>query len=106
MDPLSLQSMQSSQFFTLAPPVVGADDSPEDVVKAAEEFESVYLSTVLNTMFASIPTDGPFGGGKAEATWRSFLANEYANEVSAKGGIGLAASVRSELIGLQEVANQ
>jgi len=106
MDPLSLQTMQSSQFFNLAPPVVGGAGDPEDAVKAAEDFESVYLSTVFETMFASIPTDGPYGGGKAEATWRSFLTNEYAKEVSAKGGIGIAASVRTELIGLQEVANK
>lgn len=106
MDPLAAQSMQSSQFFNLAPPVVGGTGSPEDVVKAAEEFEAVYLSTVFNSMFASIPTDGPFGGGSAEATWRSLLANQYAGEVSRKGGVGLASSVRAELVGIQEIANQ
>lgn len=102
MDPLALQSMPYAQFFNMTPPVAGGGPNAE--TKAAEEFETVYLSTVFDRMFASIPTDGPFGGGNAEATWRSFLAKEYAGEVVAKGGIGLADTVRAELIGLQEVS--
>lgn len=84
----------------------GSTDGAESATKAANEFESVYLSTVFNRMMSSIPTDGVFGGGNAEATWRSFLANEYASEVTRKGGIGLADAVRSELVTVQEAAQQ
>ncbi|VAW11400.1 hypothetical protein MNBD_ALPHA09-705 [hydrothermal vent metagenome] len=103
MDPLAIQSTQFSQLINMTPPVVGG--GPDAQTKAAEEFEATYLATVFDRMFASIPTDGPFGGGNAEATWRSFLAKEYAGEVVGRGGIGLADSVRAELIGLQEVSN-
>ena len=84
----------------------GTADNADSATEAANEFESVYLSTVFNRMMSSIPTDGVFGGGNAEATWRSFLANEYASEVTRKGGIGLADAVRSELVTVQEAAQQ
>lgn len=74
--------------------------------RAAREFESVFLSTIFERMFASLETDGLFGGGEAEKTWRSFLTEQYANEVTAQGGIGLADAVRSELIALQEASQQ
>jgi Rod binding domain-containing protein len=82
------------------------DPEADKVAGAAREFESVFLSTIFNRMFESIETDGPFGGGEAERTWRSFLAEQYAGEVARQGGIGLADAVRAELVGLQEKANQ
>lgn len=82
----------------------GTTGGGDDVAAAAREFESVFLSTVFNRMFASIETDGPFGGGEAERTWRSFLAEQYAGEVASQGGIGLADAVRSELISVQEAS--
>jgi Rod binding domain-containing protein len=72
--------------------------------KSAEDFEAVFLSTVISRMFASIPVDGPFGGGHAEATYRSFLADEYAAELSRQGGIGIADAVYADLVRLQETS--
>jgi Rod binding domain-containing protein len=83
----------------LAAPAPAADPARE----AALEFESVFLSTILDRMFASLPTDGPFGGGQAEATYRSLLAGEYAGALARTGsGIGIADTLYAELIKLQE----
>lgn len=78
----------------------------EKDVKVAEDFEAVFLTTVFNRMFASLETDGLFGGGEAEKTWRSFLAEQYAGEVARQGGIGIADAVRSELVALQEASQR
>jgi len=70
---------------------------------AAEEFEAVFLSQMLQPMFAGIGTDGPFGGGPGEAAFRSQLIQEYGRVMSQAGGVGLADALYREIISLQEV---
>lgn len=72
--------------------------------QTAEEFESVYLSTVLSSMFSGISTEAPFGGGHAEETYRGLLIEEYGKSISQAGGIGIADSIYRELISIQEGA--
>lgn len=71
----------------------------------AEEFEAVFLSSMLSQMFAGVPTDGPFGGGQAEETYRGLLIEQYGKEIAAGGGIGIADHVARELLRLQEASN-
>jgi Rod binding domain-containing protein len=70
----------------------------------SREFESVFLSTVLAQMFATLEEgSGPLGAqGAGGETWRSFLTDEYAKEITNAGGIGIADSIMRELISLQE----
>jgi Rod binding domain-containing protein len=70
--------------------------------KAAEEFEAVFLSQMLSHMFEGVRTDGPFGGGKAEEMFRSFMVQEYGKVMAASGGVGLADMVKREMIRAQE----
>lgn len=70
--------------------------------ETAEEFEAVFLSQMLKPMFEGIETDGPFGGGQAEGMWRSLMVDEYGKSIAKSGGIGIAESVMSEMLRLQE----
>lgn len=70
--------------------------------KAAQQFESVFISEFLGQMFADIPTDGPFGGGQGEAMFRSLMLDEYGKQMEAQGGFGLAAPITRQLLQLQE----
>lgn len=93
----------------LTRPVVStlpAAGSREDVRRAAQEFETTFLSQMLQPMFAGLQTDGPFGGGHAEETWRGFLIDAMAKQISRAGGIGLADQVQRELLSLQTVPAQ
>lgn len=74
--------------------------------KAAEEFESVFLTTFLEGMFAGIKTDGPFGGGNSEKTYRSMMLGEYAREIAGNGGLGIADHVYREILAIQESSQQ
>ncbi len=75
-----------------------------DAVRAtAEDYESVFLASVFETLQQGIDTDGPFSGGPGEAMFRSLLTQEYAKAMTAQGGIGLADKIVSELQRLQEV---
>ena len=68
----------------------------------AQEFEQVYLSTMLNQMFSGLSTAAPFGGGQAEETWRGMLVDRYAETISKAGGVGIADSVYRDLLHIQE----
>lgn len=80
-------------------PVGGAQDAR----RVAQDFEATFLAQMLQPMFAGLQTDGPFGGGHAEATWRGFLVDAMARQVAQGGGIGLADHVQRELLSLQTV---
>ena len=72
---------------------------------AAQDFEAVFLNSMVSQMFTSIGGEGPFGGGGAGAgVWRSFLAEEYSKSFAKAGGIGIAAQVYQSLLAQQEQA--
>jgi len=75
---------------------------PKSIDKSAEDFEAVFLSQMLESMFKGIKTDGPFGGGHAEEMMRSFMLQEYGKVMVAGGGIGIADAVKRELLHAQE----
>ncbi|MBM3526942.1 MAG: chemotaxis protein [Alphaproteobacteria bacterium] len=67
----------------------------------AEEFETVFLNSMLQQMFSDVGT-GPFSGGPGAGMWRSFLTDEYAKSIVKSGGIGIADHVERSLLALQE----
>ena len=72
--------------------------------ETAEAFEASFLNQMLKPMFEGLSTDGPFGGGEAEATWRGFMIEAMAKQTVKAGGIGLADRVVSEMLKMQEQA--
>ncbi len=84
------------------PSVVGAV-TPEKARRVAEEFEAIFLSQMLQPMFASLSTEAPFGGGLAEEMWRSLQVDEYGKAMARAGGIGVADAVMQEILKTQEV---
>jgi Rod binding domain-containing protein len=78
---------------------------PPALMKKAKELEGVFLNTLTSEMFSSIKTDGEFGGGFGEQTWRSMQAEQMADQISASGGIGLAQNITRNLLDAQEAAN-
>ena len=70
---------------------------------AAQNFESVFLNTMFNSMFTGIEGDGPFGGSGATGVWRSMLTDQYARSFAKAGGIGIADQVYKSLLAQQEV---
>lgn len=85
-------------------PPLQRGQSPEQMRKTAQEFEASFLSQMFKPMFEGLDTDGPFGGGNAEETWRSFLLDAMAKQTVKAGGVGLADTVMSEMLKMQEQA--
>ncbi|MDQ1153376.1 rod-binding protein [Brevundimonas sp. SORGH_AS_0993] len=84
----------------LGVPAPGA--SNQKLKETADAFEASFLSQMLKPMFEGLSTDGLFGGGQAEGTWRSFLLDEIAKKTVASGGIGLSSRVMTEMLKMQE----
>lgn len=70
--------------------------------KSADEFEAIFLSQILKSMSAGIKTDGPFGGGHGEDTFKDVLNEEIGKSIAKNGGIGLSDAVYRELLKSQE----
>ncbi len=71
--------------------------------ESAEEFEAVFLNTMLQSMFTGLEEGGTWGNNEGSETWRGLLVEEYSKSIAASGGIGIADAVQSELIKLQEL---
>lgn len=99
----SVLGASSGAFERMAAATQGDNDA---INAAAEEFEAVMLTAMLKPIFDGVETPEPFGGGEGEEMWKGLLVEEYAKEMAATGGIGIADQVRSELLRIQETVNQ
>ena len=88
-----------------APPAAGPPSStPEQrarIADTAKRFEAQLISLLMQPMFEGLSSDGPFGGGQAESTYRSFMLDAVAKQTAKAGGIGVAAPVMREMLRLQ-----
>ena len=97
----SMASMASQTPLAAAPKATG-DAGKADW--AAKEYESIFISQFLGSMFSGIKTDGITGGGQGEEMFRSLMINEYGKSLEQRGGFGLAAQMKTELLKHQEGA--
>lgn len=83
----------------------GAHPAPKVADKtdaAAQDFEAVFITQMMERMFDGLSKDGPLGAGPGAGAYRSMLADQYGKTIAASGGIGIAAEIRRELIALQQ----
>jgi Rod binding domain-containing protein len=81
-----------------------AAKAPDRIRETAEEFEGIFLSTLMQTMFANLETDGPFGGGKSEEMYQSMMVEQYGAAVARNGGIGIADAITRQMLAYQEMS--
>lgn len=70
----------------------------------AEDFESVFIAQLVETMWEGVESEAPFGGGQGEKVFRSMLNENYAKDIAKTGGIGLADQVYREILTMQGLA--
>jgi Rod binding domain-containing protein len=82
-------------------PALPAD--PAKLAKAAQDFEAMAIGQLLQPMFDTVDTaHGLFGGGAGEETWKPMLVQEFAKQIAAHGGLGLAKPVYDAMLRMQE----
>jgi len=94
---MSITSVPTDIRLSTAPHLSGSE-----IQAKAEELEGVFLNTLVSQMFSGIKTDGMFGGGFGEETWRSMQSEQYANLMAQNGGIGLADQIVADMLAVQE----
>jgi flagellar protein FlgJ len=75
---------------------------PAAMLAQAKQLEGVFLNTLTSQMFSSIKTDGAFGGGFGEQTWRGMQSEQMADNIAQSGGIGLADQIVKNLLDAQQ----
>jgi Rod binding domain-containing protein len=89
--------------FRPGPKTPGISNQAE-AAKVGREFETMFLSEMLQPMFAGMGTDKLFGGGNGEKMFRSLQVEQYAKALTKSGGVGIADAVKREVIRMQENA--
>lgn len=82
-----------------AHPTPSAEES--ELLRVAQEFESVFLAEMLRPMFDALETDGLGGGGLGEQLFRPMLVERYADSIARTGGVGIADSIVAEFTRMQ-----
>jgi len=100
MDALSLD-IASTQLSASAPKLPAAN--ARDIDAAARDFEAVFISQMFEQMWSGVKTDGPAGGGTGEGIFRSLMIQDIGRQIANQGGIGLADTVKREMLAMQEV---
>jgi peptidoglycan hydrolase FlgJ len=76
---------------------------PAKIAKSAHDFEAMAIGQLLQPMFDTVNTSkGKFGGGPGEEAWKPMLVQEFAKQISAHGGLGLAKPVYDAMLRMQE----
>ncbi|WP_421932071.1 rod-binding protein [Phenylobacterium sp.] len=71
------------------------------IEKTAKDFESSFLSVMLGAMMKDVNTSEPFGGGRGEEMFKSFMTDAMAKQVVKSGGVGVSSVVAKEMLKLQ-----
>jgi peptidoglycan hydrolase FlgJ len=93
-----------TQLSASLPPDGKTTKAAREAWATAQNFESVFLNSMLSPMFGGLEGDGPMGDGNGEGSdaWRGMLVDEYAKGFAGAGGLGLSQDIYRELIKLQE----
>ncbi len=76
----------------------------QQVRKLAEDFESIFMDIMFQSMRKTVPKSELAGGGNAEEIFRGMLDSEYAKMMAHQRTSGIANSIEKEL--LKSMENQ
>ncbi|WP_428488798.1 rod-binding protein [Rhodopila sp.] len=80
----------------------GPPPDPAKVAKSAQDFEAMAIGQLLQPMFDTVDTSHDlFGGGAGEEAWKPMLVQEFAKQIAAHGGLGLAKPIYEAMLRMQ-----
>ncbi len=77
--------------------------SPEKAEAASKDFESLFISQMVEQMFGESVGSDAFGSDESDEVYKGLMVQEYGKMITASGGIGIADYVKRELLKQQEV---
>jgi flagellar protein FlgJ len=99
--PLPVRQPPTQPTTGVSRPSQGAD--PAKLFKSAQDFEAMAIGQLLQPMFDTVDTSKDmFGGGPGEEAWKPMMVQEFAKQMAAHGGLGLARPVYDAMLRMQE----
>lgn len=80
-----------------ANPISNENHDKQELKKACQQFESIFLNYMLKSMRATVPDGGLFERGVTYDIIESMHDEALAEEISQNGGIGLAQQLYEQL---------
>ena len=68
----------------------------QGAAESAKEFEAMFLGQMVDEMLSTVKM-GNFGGGHAEATWRSFLSDAIGRSIAEQNTTGIAKGIEAAI---------
>ena len=81
----------------------GAPMNAAKADKTAKDFESLFVSQMLEQMFGDSSGEDAFGDKDTNDVYKGLMIDEYSKQITKAGGIGIAAYVKHELLKTQEM---
>jgi peptidoglycan hydrolase FlgJ len=82
-----------------ATPRLRSNEASGDRTRAqSNDFEAMFLSSMMQHMFTGIGDEGPLGNAKGVGVWRSMLTDQYGKAFVKAGGIGIANQIYKSLM--------
>jgi Rod binding domain-containing protein len=91
-------TLASAAMMSAAPAAPAATRDPAKMAGVAKEFESVFISQFLGSMFSGMKADETTGGGEGEEMFRSLMVDQYAKSITQRGGFGLASAIQAQML--------
>ena len=103
LPPVRLPPAASPPWQSAAAPSRSQSADPAKIAKSAHDFEAMAIGQLLQPMFDTVDNaHGLFGGGPGEEAWKPMLVQEFAKQIEAHGGLGLAKPIYDAMLRIQE----
>ena len=76
--------------------------SPEKIEAVSKDFESLFISQMVEQMFGESMGSEAFGSEDTDEIYKGLMVKEYGKMIMESGGIGIAQNIKSELLKQQE----
>lgn len=80
--------------------------SEKQIDAAAQDFEAMFMTQMLQPMFDGLKPNKMFGGGKGEEIFKGFMLEEYGRMIAETGQLGISDMIKGEMIRMQEQAQR
>jgi len=75
----------------------------DQINKTSQDFEAVFIGQMVQQMFGESVGNEAFGSEETSDIYKSMMMNEFGKQIAKSGGIGIADTIKKELLKLQEI---
>lgn len=80
-------------------------NNPAEIKKVCQEFEAIFIRTLVKSMRATVPDSGLIGKDTGHEVFEEMMDGEIANQAARRGDFGIADILYRQLAGQAEDEN-